>query len=194
MVLLGFKLLPDPHADEVRSLFEEKVFIEPKWNNLCKAQGITVQDTEWVQAVGAFKTAHNWVGNTPFHYVFFLTKLLPISLVGSQATTSVRVPTAFAFICNAHNRCHNEACDDIMNGMGDPWERGGQQRCMTSMTCCSAPNDGFLFFGSSCRMSFPKAKQPSKGVSCPYAFTCRHTLLTDLEMLSNAKRHDINGF
>lgn len=56
--LLGFKLLTHPSADKVRSLLMEKLFIEAKWNDLCKAQGISVQDTEWVQAVGAFKTAH----------------------------------------------------------------------------------------------------------------------------------------
>ena len=61
MILLGFQLLPEPRAREVRSIFEEPVFLDPKWTNLCRAQHLTVTDTEWVQAFGSYKTAYIWV-------------------------------------------------------------------------------------------------------------------------------------
>lgn len=75
MILLGFKLLPDPNAEEIRSLFEEQTFIErgSKWSDLCEAHDVSVHDTEWVQAVGAFKTAHTWVGAASCPYPFMVS-------------------------------------------------------------------------------------------------------------------------
>ena len=99
MVLLGFKLLPDPNVNEVRSLFEEQAFLEPKWKDLCKAQGVSVQDTQWVQAVGAFKTAYTWVGTLCIPHS---SQCRMQGLLAQQGHD--RVITAFALICNAPNR------------------------------------------------------------------------------------------
>ena len=58
--------------------------MEAKWTDLCKAQDVSVYDTEWVQAVGAFKTAHTWVGTPSFPYPFMVSPNATSGVTGGK--------------------------------------------------------------------------------------------------------------
>ena len=61
MVLVGYKLLPEPDVCEAVELLKEQTILDTKWIMLCNQHQLTISEMDWVTCTGSFRVAYTTV-------------------------------------------------------------------------------------------------------------------------------------